>query len=76
MTVVVSPQEVQQRLVIGSTTWPAAIALAGALAYVGGFVANSKRPSGWAAFVTWIAGWLVGVLIWLVGLMVFASPGD
>jgi hypothetical protein len=67
---------VQQLAVIAGNTWLAAIALAGVLAYFGGFVANSERPGRWTSLAIWAGGWLTGVLVAWAGVLMFGSRGD
>ena len=76
LILVAGPQGVQQLAVFAGTTWPAAFAFAGGLAYLGGFVANSERPGRWTSLAIWAGGWLTGVLVAWAGVLMFGSRGD
>lgn len=74
LLLVAGPQEIQRTIAIGSSSWPAAIALSAAASYVAGFLGDRKKPRWWA--VSWMGGWLVGVLLVVGFVAVFGTSGD
>jgi hypothetical protein len=72
---VAGPQSVQRLLVIGSTGWPVAIGVAGVAAFLAGFVGNAERPGSWSGLAVWMVGWVGGVLLGVL-VVILWSEGD
>ena len=74
LLLVAGPQWIQRSIAIGSSSWPAAIALSAAVSYIAGFLGNRHKPRWWPAL--WLAGWLAGVLLVVAFVAVFGTTGD
>jgi hypothetical protein len=74
LLLVAGPQQIQSSVAIGTSSWPAAVALSALAGYVAGFLGNRQKPRWWPAL--WIAGWLAGVLLVVAFVAVFGTTGD